>query len=137
MDSMMNETANNKTIIARKCKIVGEISVNDDLLVYGEVKGNVNCVNDMVVGGSVEGDVEARELRVHGKAENNGKAGAIYGQVAVANCIVNGKIEGDCHIEGDMIVGSTAELIGEINAGSIEIQKGAALKGSLNINNQG
>lgn len=72
---MMNETANNKTIIARKCKIVGEISANDDLLVYGEVKGNVNCVNDMVVGGSVEGDVEARELVSMERRRTMGKPG--------------------------------------------------------------
>lgn len=35
------------------------------------------------------------------------------------------------------IIARKCKIVGEISAGSIEIQKGAALKGSLNINNQG
>ena len=123
-----------KTMIQRKCKVFGEIISNDDVVLYGEVKGNITCENDVIAGGVLVGNVEANELHVYGSKENGGKEGSVFGDVRVRNCVTNGKIKGDCFVKEDMLIGNDATVIGEINAGNVEIKKGAAVRGNLNIN---
>lgn len=37
------------------------------------------------------------------------------------HCIVHGKVEGDCNIEGTIVIGETGHWIGDINAGCVLI----------------
>ena len=131
---MMDFIETKKTVIQKKCKIFGEIISNDDVILYGEVKGNINCENDVIVGGVIVGNVEANELHVYGNKENFGKEGSVFGDVHINSCVTNGKIKGDCFIKEDMLVGHDATVIGEINAGNIDIKKGAIIRGNINTN---
>lgn len=94
------------------------------------ITGNLLFGRGCHVAGLVQGDVLASgdkktELTV-------AKGGKIEGNARAANMFIQGTVLGDLHCSGTVSLAAAARVDGSIEYGEIEIEKGAAVTGSLN-----
>ena len=100
-----------ETIIGSNISIDGELTGEDAVIIYGQVRGRVD-VKDIVIvgeGGQVEADVHSGALEIVG--------------------FVQGNVSADERIE----IQSGGRLVGDIRAPRVLIADGAAFKGNVNM----
>ena len=95
------------SLLGPELKIEGNISVNGDLLIYGEVNGSINCKGTI----------------------NSSKGSVVKGNIHAENASVNGEIEGDLEVEGKALLGKGSHLKGNLQAAIITIEEGAKFDG--------
>jgi cytoskeletal protein CcmA (bactofilin family) len=98
-------------VIGPKIKIVGELSGDEDMLVEGQIEGEIRIT---------------RDLRV-------GAGGVVKAKVAAQSIIVSGEIVGDCEASGRVELQSTGKLTGNIRAPKIVIAEGAMFRGNSDM----
>jgi cytoskeletal protein CcmA (bactofilin family) len=98
-------------VIGPKIKIVGELSGDEDVLVEGQIEGEIRI---------------SRDLRV-------GAGGVVKAKVAAQSIIVSGEIVGDCEASGRVELQSTGKLTGNIRAPKIVIAEGAMFRGNSDM----
>ncbi len=98
-------------VIGPKIKIVGELSGDEDVLVEGQLEGEIRIT---------------RDLRV-------GAGGVVKAKVAAQSIIVSGEIVGDCEASGRVELQSTGKLTGNIRAPKIVIAEGAMFRGNSDM----
>lgn len=91
--------------------IKGEIRAREELLVEGEVEGELESQSRLTVGpnGKVRGNIKAREV-------------AIFGSV-----------RGNVEVTEKIAIREQGNLVGDIKAAGISIDDGAYFKGSIDI----
>ena len=101
---------NSASIITPGTAIKGEIRCDGNILINGEVEGNILSRSEVVVGksGRVRGDIQAQKLLVSGEFHGNflGEVidimpyGKVYGDVTVNNIVIepNAVFEGETKI---------------------------------------
>lgn len=99
------------TRVADGTKIVGEISGATELLVEGEVEGQIRVESRVVIGGS----------------------GVVRGQVVAASVLVAGAVHGNVRGTERVEVGSSGRLEGDIAAPRVTIAEGAFFKGKVEM----
>ena len=98
-------------VIGAKTTIKGEIIGDEDVLVEGNVEGQIRVTRDLRVapGGMVKATVEAQSL------------------------IVSGEIVGDCQATARVEIQATGRLTGNIRAPKIVIAEGAMFRGNSDM----
>ena len=96
------------SIISAECYFQGTLNVQGALRVDGRLNGSVDNAKHIVVGeeGKVEGDLSAKTI------------------------ILSGEVKGNVCAE-DLEVLSTAKITGDVRAGRISVESGAALNGKV------
>jgi cytoskeletal protein CcmA (bactofilin family) len=98
-------------VIGPKIKIVGELSGDEDVLIEGQIEGEIRIT---------------RDLRV-------GAGGVVKAKVSAQSIIVSGEIVGDCEASGRVELQSTGKLTGNIRAPKIVIAEGALFRGNSDM----
>jgi len=98
-------------VIGPKIKIIGELSGDEDVLVEGQIEGEIRIT---------------RDLRV-------GAGGVVKAKVSAQSIIVSGEILGDCEATGRVELQSTGKLTGNIRAPKIVIAEGAMFRGNSDM----
>ena len=93
-------------------KLKGNISGREDILFKGEFEGNVTLENN--------------DLTIE-------KTGKLKAQIRVKNIIIRGRVEGNVHASGKVLIEKDGQMTGDISAARISIQEGAQFKGSVKI----
>ena len=101
------------TLIANNTRLVGDIHFSDQLLVNGEIQGNVYAEQDSDAG-----------LTVSAK-------GAVVGEIRVPNVVINGRVKGDIHAGKHVELAAEARVEGNVYYHLIEMVMGARVDGSL------
>ena len=98
-------------VIAAKTVIKGEIMGDEDVVVEGNVEGQIKITRDLRVGanGVVKATVEAQSI------------------------IVSGEVVGDCQASVRVEIQSTGRLTGNIRAPKIVIAEGAMFRGNSDM----
>jgi cytoskeletal protein CcmA (bactofilin family) len=98
-------------VIGAKTTIKGEITGDEDVLVEGNVEGQIRVTRDLRVapGGVVKATIEAQAL------------------------IVSGEIVGDCQATARVEIQATGRLTGNIRAPKIVIAEGAMFRGNSDM----
>jgi cytoskeletal protein CcmA (bactofilin family) len=98
-------------IIAPKTVVKGEITGDEDIVVEGNVEGQIRITKDLRVGagGVVKATVEANSI------------------------IVSGEVIGDCQANVRVEIQSTGRLTGNIRAPKIVIAEGAMFRGNSDM----
>tara|TARA_Y100000996_G_scaffold387591_1_gene346503 strand:- start:698 stop:1108 length:411 start_codon:yes stop_codon:yes gene_type:complete len=99
------------SILGPEIKIEGNIDAKGDLLIYGEVKGNV----------SSQGTI------------NSSKGSLVQGNISAQNASIHGKITGDLTIKNKAILGKNSHLEGNLEAAIIIIEEGAKFDGMCHM----
>ena len=99
------------TVIGRDCRVEGRVGAAGDLIVAGEVHGEVAAQGrvSLLDGGVLRGSLQAAQARIEGTLE---------GPIAVA---------------GALELGPTARVEGDVIADSLGIEEGAVLLGSVRV----
>jgi cytoskeletal protein CcmA (bactofilin family) len=101
-----------RTIIGDQIFIEGTIRGEEDLLIEGSVKGNI--------------EMKAHHLTV-------GTKGQVVAEVRAANVTISGKLEGNINATGRVDITKAADFNGEIKAKSISVEDGAYLKAVIEL----
>lgn len=129
------------TVVSMNTVIKGDVITKDPLTVYGEVTGSVQCDNYLSVSGKIHGNTKGDKI-VLNKASiegdvlcNNdffvGEGTDIVGNVSAQSANIHGSVQGSITVKDDVIIGPTAVVNGDITTESIEIKKGAFIKGQI------
>ena len=94
------------------------------------IKGEITGDEDVVVDGNVEGQIRiTRDLRV-------GPGGVVKATVEAASVIVSGEIIGDCQATARVEIQATGKLTGNIRAPKIVIAEGAMFRGNSDMSSR-
>lgn len=140
---MNQQEALEPTVIGKGARIVGTVEVAGDLVIQGEVQGDISCQNKIKVTGVVDGnittcDVDLDNAIVTGDINCTGDlhlsvTATVAGNCEAMNVVCGGRIKGDVNAAESATFEDKAALVGNLTARDIEIQKGAVLQGSVNI----
>ena len=98
-------------VIGPKIKIIGELSGDEDVLIEGQIEGEIRITRDLKVGAG----------------------GVVKAKVSAQSIIVSGEIVGDCEASGRVELQSTGKLTGNIRAPKIVIAEGAMFRGNSDM----
>jgi len=101
-----------KTIIGDQIYIEGTIRGDEDLLIEGKIKGNI--------------EMKAHHLTV-------GSKGRVEAEVHAANVTISGALVGNINATGKVKITKEADFNGEIKAKSISVEDGAYLKAVIEL----
>lgn len=103
---------NNETIIGTSVKIEGDFQGEENISVYGEIKGSLSTSKDLEIGDTAK----------------------INANISAQNAKIAGIIKGNVTIEEKLEILHTAQIIGDITAKIISIEAGATINGHCNMN---
>lgn len=101
------------TLIAANTRIEGDVHFSDQLLVNGEIHGNVCAEPESDAG-----------LTVSAK-------GSVSGEIRVPNVVINGRVAGDIYASKHVELAAEARVEGNVYYHLIEMVMGARVDGSL------
>jgi len=101
--------ASTQTVIGPGARFVGEVSGDEDIVIHGQLEGNISVTRRVTIAssGEVQGDVHGRSVVVGGQ--------------------VRGQIRADERAE----LLASASVEGNVNAPKVVIAEGAQLQGSV------
>lgn len=90
-----------------------------------KVKGNFQGQGNIIIEGALEGSLKTEaNLFIGDKAK-------VIANIESKDSIVNGEVRGNIKAKGYLAIGQTARIFGDIQYGSISIDKGASINGQL------
>ncbi len=107
----MSKPKTEETIIAHGVRMEGDFVSQGDVLIEGEVNGNVQTAGDLRVG----------------------DAAKIKADVVAKNAIVGGEIRGNMQVSGRLEVLETAKIIGDVPAAVRWGIAGASINGEITM----
>ena len=99
------------SILGPEVEIKGDVKVTGDLLIYGQVNGNI------ISKGSI----------------NSAKGSLIKGNISAKNATISGTVEGDLNVESKVVLGTNSYLAGNLKAAIITIEEGARFDGMCSM----
>ena len=108
--------AEGTTVIGKSVKILGDLSGSEDLTMDGELQGTIQ-----LPGGRLTIGASAR----------------CRANIVAQEIIIHGRFEGDIRAKGRVELRSAAIVLGNIYAGSISIEDGAAFRGKIDPSRAG
>lgn len=101
------------TLISRKTQISGDLHFTGELIIEGNIKGNIYA------------DEESEAIvRV-------AEQGTVEGEICVPSVIINGLVNGDIHSSHHIELAAKAVVVGNIYYNLIEMVMGAEVNGNL------
>ncbi|WP_445954880.1 bactofilin family protein [Yeosuana sp.] len=117
----MEELTSSQNIIAQGTKILGDLNSEGDFRIDGAVEGNIKTSGKVVVG----------------------KSGSIKGTLQGTDAYFEGKFSGKLTLSGILTLKDSAHIEGEVVAGKLAVEPGAAfnvtciMKGTVKEMNKG
>lgn len=131
------------TVISKGTTIDGNISSDGSLEIMGNVTGDVECLGKLTIIGKVIGNSTAAEVyantdRLEGSINSEGsvKVGlgtVVIGDIVGTSAVIAGAVKGEIDINGPIVIDSTAIIMGNIKAKSIQINNGAVIEGFCSL----
>ena len=93
-----------------------------------EIKGSLKFSDELILDGSVDGEVnsDSGHLTV-------GENARIKGEVKTKGVVVYGKVDGNITVTDRCELKADAEIVGDIKAGTLSIEEGAAFMGQSQV----
>ncbi|MGD8993474.1 MAG: polymer-forming cytoskeletal protein [Desulfobacterales bacterium] len=92
------------------------------------IVGNIKAEEDLIINGNVEGNVEIKNHSFF-----LGPSGRLQGNVYGQNVRIRGQMNGDIEAEGKVEIAQEAKFEGKIKCKSISVEKGAYLDADVNL----
>jgi len=123
----------------------GNIRSVGDIEIAGEFKGNITTEGAVVLHSNIQGNVIASSLKLSGcsltgdvSANDVVTVGAhsrVAGNVTARELVCAGQIIGDLIVSENVVLEKTAQINGNITTATIAVERGAVLKGGIEIKN--
>ena len=95
------------------------------------VEGDSETNGSLRIEGTIRGDVRA------GKSVVIGKDGLIEGNLYTQDAVIAGRVVGAVYAESHLTLEATGEISGEVQAGQMQVENGAALQGQVRVGEGG
>ena len=102
------DTTDRSTLIIAGTEISGDLTSDANILLEGQVNGNVSCAGRVIIGTS----------------------GKINGNLVCANAEIEGAMEGQLMVENLLVLRETARIKGDIQTMKLHIEEGAFFEGA-------
>lgn len=99
------------TVIAKGVKVDGDFGSDGDVVIDGEVKGNLSATGQLTVGAEA----------------------VIRADVKAGTAIVSGTIEGNLTVDKRIDLKATARIKGDLVSETLSVESGARIDGKLSI----
>ena len=107
----MSKNKTGETIIAHGVRVEGDFKRQGDVVIEGEVAGNVWTAGDLRIG---------NEAKIHA-------------DVIAKNAVVAGEIKGSLQVEGRLELLESSKIIGDITVDVLSISAGAQVNGKITM----
>ena len=124
--------------------VTGNIESTDNVLVEGQVFGNINTSADVTSSNLVVGNIRANGVglngaRIKGSLSLDGTLviglnTIVVGDINADAIKVVGKVKGNIVVKESALLGETALIVGDIKAGDVTTQSGARINGTITTN---
>lgn len=104
-----------ETIIAYGVRVEGDFKSDGDVIIEGEVAGNIHTSGDLRVG-------------------DNSKIAA---DVVAQNAVVAGEVRGNIQIASKLELGASAKIIGDVLVDVLSVAPGAQINGKITMDGSG
>lgn len=132
-----------KSVLQKDVKLIGDISCKSNLVIHGFVKGSVDCKYDLRIESKVEADLKAGSISLIG-AEVNGAVdcrkeiminneSVVNGNISCGECTVDGTVTGNIIVDNAIHIQKNAVIEGDITAREISLLQGARINGKINM----
>lgn len=133
------------TVITKGTTIKGGISSDGSLEVHGTISGDVECQGKLSIYGSVNANtIIASEIFVNtpvklvGDLNSTGcvkinKDTVVVGKIVAVSAVIAGAIKGDIEVLGPVVVDSSAVVLGNITAKTLQLNKDAVIEGICTV----
>ena len=111
-------------IFTNPTTMVDRTIIGDQIYIEGTIRGE----EDLLIEGSVKGNIEMRSHHL-----TVGSKGQVEAEVRAANVTISGKLEGNINATGRVEITKQADFNGEIKAKSISVEDGAYLKAVIEL----
>lgn len=121
----------------------GTLRSTGDIEIAGEFKGDITTDGAVILHSSIQGNITAKSLQlsacsligdiVVNDAVAIGAHSKIVGNITAKDLVCAGQIIGDLTIAENMHLEKTAQVTGNIATGTIAVDKGAIIKGGIEI----
>ena len=92
-----------------------------------KVKGEITCKDNLVLDGNLKGNLKSEALVYIGPD------GAVHGDIEAKMVIVDGEVIGNIHAKDRVELRPTAKIVGDIRTARAQISEGSTLTGNLTI----
>ena len=92
------------------------------------ITGQILAKEDLVIDGQLEGNVEAMEHKI-----TIGKNGKVKATIRAREVMIQGMVQGNVEASDKIDLRRDAHLVGDIRAARIAIEDGAIFKGSIDV----
>lgn len=131
------------TVISKGTVIIGKITSDTNIELFGSLKGNVETTENLKLCGKLLGDAKGSTIdlvscQMQGNISssdniNIDSESIVIGNISAESIILDGKVKGNLNIKKNAIIKDKATLLGNINAEAITISDGAELQGEIKI----
>ena len=111
---------------------VKEETNSSSSLMIGEgvtITGTIKADNEVNIHGTIDGDIDCNSVTIN-------KSGNVKGKVKSEIMTVEGKVEGEVHINSLLHIKSKGSVIGKVFYGEIQIDEGGKISGEINHRNK-
>ena len=123
----------------------GTLRSDSDVEICGDFKGEIASDGKVTIHANTNSSIAAAELvlidcnlvgdsMVTGDMSINEKS-AVAGNIRAANLTCSGVIKGNLNIAGNITLGETAQILGDIKTGTLAMSRGAKVSGKIDMDN--
>ena len=140
------QARNDRTLIAKKTTVIGDIISSEPLSIEGIVNGSVSTESVIGITGQINGDVDAskvtlagRSAHVMGTVKAYDTADVLEGAAVIGDVVangdisVNGLIKGNVSSDSTVNVANSAYISGNVIAKNVHIADGSKIRGRVEI----
>ncbi len=131
------------TYIAPGTVLEGTLRASGDVEIAGEFKGDITAEGAVIMHTGMQGNITAESLKLSAcnligdvvvkEAASIGAKSKVTGNITAKEVVCAGYINGDLKVSDNLVLESTAQVTGNIATGSIAVEKGAIIKGGIEI----
>lgn len=131
------------TVISKTMVVVGEITSDGDIDIYGDVKGTIKTDGNIKATGKVIGDMAGNSFALNGcTVQGNivaqgsvtiGQNTIVVGDIVADSIKLNGKVKGNLVIAKMAEFYENALLAGDVRSQTISMSQGAKLHGNVSV----
>ena len=141
MDKNQNTSEYSCTRITPNMVVTGNIVSSDNLLIEGQVFGDINTSADVTANNLIVGNIDAESValnsaRIKGDLSMNGtlaigESTIVVGKISADALKIAGKVRGDIVVNESALLTESALVVGDITAAFVSTQSGARINGSI------
>ena len=112
----------------------GTLKAVGDVEIAGEFNGDVTSEGNVILSSAVCGNINCSDLKLRNCVDISDDS-KVRGNIAASEVRCAGQINGDLNVNGGISLEKTASVCGTIKTVTISMEKGAVIKGGIEMDN--